>query len=215
MLEKLNNYWNFFLHPTLSHERLGQYHELESNHDKDRFSLTLAEVFLISWPLVMVQGFYALISLNLNFYLMDNQSTANQFLTLLGAGHLPRLHRVMVSLQILQVVLAPLWMWVLYKFWASFVIFFGKLYNLPVNVRQSAEDICKVSMSSHLFLLVPIFGPFAKFICNFVYLFLGLRHNLLLSPLQSMMVLIAPLFLFSSLVLGFLSVILMLVNLFS
>jgi len=215
MLARLSNYWNFFLHPTAAHERLGQYHVLNSKEDIDHHSLSIYEVMLISWPLVMVQGFYALISLNLNFYLINNQSMLNQFLTLLGAGHLPRLHRVLVSVQILQVILAPLWMWVMYKFWASFVIFFGKLYNLPVNVRQSAEDICKVSMTSHLFLVIPVFGPFAKFICNFVYLFLGLRHNLLLSPLQSLIVLIAPIFLFSSLVLGFLSVLLMLVNLFS
>jgi hypothetical protein len=194
---------------------MGQYFELETAREKEDKSLSLAETILLSWPLVIVQGFYALISLNLNFYLMDNQSTVNQFLSLLGGGHLAKLHRVLVTLQILQVIFAPLWMWFLYKFWSSFVVFFGKLYNLPLNVRQSAEDICKVAMTSHFLLLIPIFGPFAKFICNFIYLFLGLRHNLLLSPLQSFMVLVAPLFLFSSLVLGFLSVVMMLVNVFS
>ena len=102
-------------------------------------------------------------------------------------------------------VLFPLGAFVFVKFWGLLLRFFIRLYELPVKDEERAVDeVVAGSLTSHMFLVVPIFGEIAKHISSMVFLFAGLRSNLGMSVLQALMVVISPLFIifFAILVLG-------------
>jgi hypothetical protein len=95
---------------------------------------------------------------------------------------------------ILNVVLFPLFILIYTRFWIAIVKFFGNIFNKTYQLDAIASETVNHALVSYTFYLIPIFGPIIQAIAFIIYLYAGLKNNLQLSLLQSIVVIITPLF---------------------
>lgn len=185
MMAILSNYFKAFLHPF----------EVYKSRRPENL-LTLMEAISVSWIFAICQAIYVVLSILLGVVAADSFQEMN-----LPISWEPQ--KVMLIYTIAEVILFPLWAWLYAKVWAVFISFAMRLFNLMDSEQECSEkidEIVSVAYTSHVFLMVPVFGAVIKFIAFLLYLFAGLKKNLNLSSIQSIFVILSPLLLIMLLV---------------
>ena len=70
------------------------------------------------------------------------------------------------------------------------------LFSFEVGRKDVSKDIASHMLGAHLFLVIPIIGPFIKYMMFAFYLFGGLRFNLGMNYMQCAFVLCFPFLIF-------------------
>lgn len=165
----------------------------------DRFNivpLTKEQAICFSWIMEILNAIYSVISINLGIsafnYLKVGNSINNWLaLKLYYSGQVST-----ITMSIVMVVLFPLTAWVYIKVWEVIVVFFMKLFEYDESEEEGASEVVSSTLSSSLFLLIPIFGSSVAKLAQILLFFAGLRSNLGMNIQQSILVLMAPIFLF-------------------
>ncbi len=209
MNEVFSQYIHCFLHPWKSQETLRNLRVY--NRDVDNFSnlelaedriekriqqtigVTWNESLLVSWFFSILQLFYVLLGMLLGLEVFSSyvgeESLFSPFL-------LDAQVKKIIYIFLFQGVLFPLSFWVSTTFWTLLIKSFTKLFEKEVSSPQEvAEELVRTSLTSHTFLIIPILGPFLFKAATLIYIFAGLRKNLDMSVLQSILVIICPLLL--------------------
>lgn len=186
----------FALQEVLRHERL-------SHASQTVFSLTpvsairklsFLDAMSLSWVMVLIKAIYAMIALLIGVYWLGILGDEGRYLGGLkfwGA----KAQTVTIFMIIFDVILFPLTIWFYAKFWGVVIRFFGQLFDVEGDLNEMSEQIVNHSLSSHLFLVIPIFGEMVKHLAGLTLIYAGLKKNMQLSTLQSLMVLVSPLML--------------------
>ena len=196
----LRYYLEGALHPFLVHERYYQFRHrpmslLEPEQDDDRAyferGVSFATLILLSWPFVMFEALYRLFGFHLSEWLIDN---------FLGEGELAtyftRLQSTLnfqIFIILLKVASFPLLVWIMVKIWEAIITFFHHFLGKDEKDLPGISQIVNNTLTSHIFLLIPIFGPILKWLSMLIQLYGGLRYNLRYSRLQATIVLLSPL----------------------
>jgi len=214
MTSIVTDYILAFLHPFRTHEHLRLKREnvrsnlkgtpltiasedtlVEESIEEAR-GLSFVEVLSVSWILAIINGIYSIGFIYFGYMTSDALSDTESLSFLISSTFSFETQKVLVSWSILQVVLFPVTLWFYTKVWVVIIKFFGNLFEFDGDVEQVTFQIVNHSIVTNLFLIVPIFGEMVRHFSSIVYLFAGLRKNMGLSTLQSIIVVASPLFIF-------------------
>lgn len=206
MTEILNQFVINFLHPFKTHGELRDAREkrlveewskpltlAENSEDTEVESsrLSFFDALSVSWLLYIIRGFYALAALHLGFHafsFIQESRITEHLIPNLNIG----MQKLALFVIILKIIFFPLGLWIYCKFWQFIISFFANLFEAPGDIDEISEEIVNQSLSSRLFYTIPILGDLGVTLSALFFLFAGLRRNLGLNPLQSMMVIISP-----------------------
>lgn len=159
-----------------------------------RKKLSFIDAMSLSWVMILIKAIYAMIALLIGVYWLGILGDEGRYLGGLkfwGA----KAQTVTIFMIIFDVILFPVTIWFYAKFWGVVIRFFGELFNVEGDLNETSEQIVNHSLSSHLFLIIPIFGEMVKHLAGLTLIYAGLKKNMQLTTIQSLMVLISPLML--------------------
>lgn len=226
MIQLLSNYIFAFLHPFKTHSLLNavsvhsaaiqeqrQFQLVgdEPNEylEAQESELDFVEAMSVSWIFVVIQGIYSLIAIHLGheaFSMVHGQEEGLIGL-LVPNFHSQGSHLVHWGI-LLQIVIYPLVIWFITRFWASIIKFFADLFEIEGEVDKKTNQVVNHSLVSYTFLALPVFGTMAQGIGMLFYLYAGLKNNFKFSHLQSLVILVSPV-----IVVGFFLVLLLVMGL--
>ncbi len=214
-------YFSLFLHPFKNHEKLrgerlstqksssdslkivdevnSDARDLEEKIKAGGKSLSFSECVGISWIFALFKAMYTLITIHLGVHLFNFVSSKSEFQDLFLSNIKYSGQKIVIFWVLLEVVFFPILVWFYIKFWSVIIRFFVNLFETDSS-EESLNQVLNHSLSANVFLLIPVFGDFIKHISSLLFIFAGLRKNLGMTQLQSLLVMISPLFLFMGLV---------------
>jgi hypothetical protein len=226
----LKNYLYFAVHPFRQSEVFGEVRALElekrrtmslslvgsrddetSKLKKSFAPMSFYELLSCSWLLAVIKTMYFVLSLMIGHYLIRSGTFLKGIknLDFLRAGE--QNQETVLFILLLQLVFFPLGVWIYIKFWKTIIIFFTKLFDKDEGIESIVDEVVEHSLCSHVFLLIPVFGDLARHFSSVIYLYAGCKNNLGLSSIQSLAVIISPIFLllsfFTSVILSFLIIV--------
>ena len=199
----LYNYFQAFLHPFKFNGSLRNQREKEQNkwdaentlrlakegesRPETLMGLSFVESVGVSWVFAILRALYAFFGLWLGKYAVESMGFGGQNFDS---------KKMILIFQIGQVVFFPLMAWIYVKFWTLLIIFFGILYDKEEQSSEIADEILVSSLSTNIFLAIPVLGGFLQKASSLLFIFIGLRENMKLGTLQSLFVVISPVILF-------------------
>ncbi len=163
--------------------------------------LHLAESVACAWPFAIMHAIYSILSIRLGIAFVNQMQHLydDTFLSGFISFEIFEFKRWIILSVILGTVFFPLSAWVFVKFWKMITLFSLELFtvNIPDKGRtERVERMVASTLTSNLFLIIPIVGTLLKRISFFFIFFAGLRNNLGLSKVQSFVILMAPFLIF-------------------
>ncbi|PIP89116.1 MAG: hypothetical protein COW01_16170 [Bdellovibrionales bacterium CG12_big_fil_rev_8_21_14_0_65_38_15] len=155
-------------------------------------SLDFVEVLGMSWFFAAIEGFYAILALHLGQVFFQSWSTPNDLALLLPIETTMYTQRVLLTAALAKVVFFPLIFWFYAKFWKVLIKFFAGLFQVAGDLNKIVDQVVNQSMTAHFMLSVPIFGRMLRHLFGLLHLFAGLRNNLQMSVLQSVVIILSP-----------------------
>lgn len=207
MNEVLTNYLNSFLHPWHTQDllrRKREYHheveglgQLELVEDREKkqlkedFAVSFEQSLCVSWLFVIFNAFYSLIGMFMGLHLFEsfniNEGLISYSQSFLGFTS--------IFFLILKVVFFPIVFWFYGKFWVNIIKMFANIFEKEADAEVIGQEIVSHAFTTHTLLVIPIFGLLLHRVANIVYLFGGLKRNMGFNTLQSILVILCPLFL--------------------
>jgi len=210
VLDVLYDYFYTFLHPFKQHDSLrksresqmagGENANLRIANDGeesviDNGSMSFIEIMSVSWMLMMVRTIYSVISIYLGLITYNYMSEESGFSNLLLPQFTFSTQKILLFFVLLEAVFYPVVLWLYTKFWGVLIKFFANLFEFEGDTQKVSDEIVNYSLVSNMFLMIPIFGELGKHFSSIIYLFAGLRKNMQLTSLQSVIVIASPMFL--------------------
>jgi hypothetical protein len=222
------NYIDLLLHPIKSHESLAeeraQNERMKKNrnfslvgeedqevHEKKTFILDFASFATISWIFVFIFAMYSLCFFHLGEFLRDDLTEGGFFSSVLGTSIFQK--KVFIISLLFETVFFPLAAWVYIKFWRVVIVFFANLFDKEVEA-EGLDEVVNTSLVGNFFLVIPVLGKIFKSISQVFYIFIGLKHNLKFTTIQSFIVIVSPLILVGMFLLFIAMYIMLIVNLY-
>ena len=215
----INDFIVAFLHPFKTHEALCRNRALakekiekrtlsiaSDEHEKDdkhfnENGLSFVEVLSISWIMAIINGIYSIGFIYLGFLTSDALVDSESLSFLVKGDITLESQKVLISWTIVQAIFFPITLWFYSKVWMVIIKFFGNLFDFDGDIEKVSSQIVNHSIVTNLFLIIPIFGEIIRHFSSIIYLFAGLRKNMSLTTLQSLIVICSPLFIFVLLIL--------------
>jgi len=205
MSEIFYSYISYFLHPfkvnTYFQKRRTDYYgrgvpflvDATIPMETDLLELDLSENLVVSWILFIIHSFYSILFINVSYFLAASFDIG-EFLN----------PKILIYTTLIQVIFFPLVFYAYAKLWSLIVEFFGRLfYEGEDDISEMANQVVGVSLTSHIFLVIPVIGAAIRHIAFLIFLFAGLRNNLGFSTVKSFMVILSPLFILGLMVFMF------------
>ena len=207
MSEVINQYFNSFFHPFQTQALLRERRELlkeqksqqifhlvdeKEERPEEDLGLSFVEVLSVTWLFSLFRAFYAIVTIYLGYEAFLWANGEDSYLLPMQIST----SKLNVFFLVLQIVFFPLALWIYSKFWVNIIKLFANLFGYENDVEEISNEIVNNSLTAHTFLIIPIFGEVIQHLGGLVYIFAGLRRNLQMSVLQSVVVLISPLILF-------------------
>jgi hypothetical protein len=191
MIETFNTYIYSLAHPFYYHD------EIKNNIlmlEKPLKRNSLFEFLSVSWVFVTMSSIIRLSLYNLSVFFALNLITQNfDFIKDIIPSQNFSAHYFFIISAVLDVIFFPLYTLISIEVWQFFINFFGYVKGIDKTLRkQAAEEIVKASLSSHLLLIIPLFGDIAQKISSFVSMYAGIRKHLEFSRLETIIVLVFP-----------------------
>lgn len=188
LIDSLYTFFIYLVHPFRSHDFL-----LNSDSTFLPKKVGVYESLGASWAFVVINGLVRIWLINLvllSFYHFTSPGDGLIDQLYLGDGHAGYYFLILTT--ILDVIFYPLFVLFLIQLWEFIISFFGKLLAVEGDLSAKAQDIIAVSLSSHIFMIIPIFGSMAQKIASFILMYAGLRKQLSASPLLCVCILMTP-----------------------
>ena len=186
MSDILKTYIHTFFHPKETQMLLRSDNVYAIDSERRR-TLTFEESLSCSWMFSFIQAFYTIliIFLGIEYFSVTEKmpSVISRNATVLK-----------IFFIILEFVLFPIGFWIYVKFWSKVITIFTKIFEINLENEKRTQDLLVQTMSTHTFLVLPVFGKLFSKVGSIIYLYLGLRDNLGFNAAQSIFVLLFPLF---------------------
>tara|TARA_R110000868_G_scaffold304021_4_gene564523 strand:+ start:7577 stop:8290 length:714 start_codon:yes stop_codon:yes gene_type:complete len=214
MIELFYNYVVTFLHPFKNQEELrlirskasevagvqtlrlagelGAQDVPTSSELEKASSMRFIDILGVSWFFVAIEAFYAVLALHLGQVFFQSWSEPNDLALLLPLDTSMYTHRVLLTAAIGKVTFFPIIFWIYAKFWKTLIRFFAGLFQVEGNLSKISDQVVNQSMTSHLMLGIPIFGKMLRHMSGLLHLFAGLRNNMQMTVLQSVVIILSP-----------------------
>ncbi len=155
-------------------------------------ALSFEEVLGVSWFFAAIEGFYAILALHLGQAFFQSWQTPNDLALLLPFQTTMYTQRVLLTAALAKVVFFPIIFWAYAKFWKILIKFFAGLFQAQGDLNKITDQVVNQSMTAHFMLSIPIFGKMLRHLFGLLHIFAGLRNNLQMSVLQSVVIILSP-----------------------
>jgi hypothetical protein len=168
----LSQIWSLFTAPTKKVEKINFY-----------------ELVLVCWIFYIIKTTYSVVlhNFSLTFKHFSFWPSSISFFE----------SQVFLYWTLIGCIFYPIYLLLIKEIWVFIINFFKEVFNIDADSRL-AEELLMTSFSSHILLAIPVIGIFFHQLVHLIYLYLGLRKRMLMSRLQSILVIISP-FLFIAL----------------
>lgn len=231
MIELLNDYITAFLHPFKN--QLGFRHLRQRSHEltgtlplrladddiptqselEDHISLKYLDMLGVSWLFVAIEGFYAVLALHLGQMFFQTWTSPEEIALLLPIDTTLYTQRAVLTATLAKVAFFPIIFWLYTTFWKVLIKFFANLFQVEGNISRITDQVVHQSLSAHLMLAIPVFGKMLRHLLGLVHIFAGLRENMQMTVLQSLVVILSPAIMLTMISAFFMVVLLYLVGL--
>lgn len=219
MIDLINKYVYVFLHPFQVHDTFREKRQLElekpdnvismfgesrplsyeqQNENEDEglgLEITWVEGIAISWIFALIMAMYELLAANVSLFSYDYFLDDSSLASLLVETYTQSTHGLFILFSLANAVFFPTSTWLYLKFWEVMIRFFAQVFNVEGDYEEMIDQVLGCSLTSHFLLVIPVFGTMAHYTANLLYIFAGLKNNMGLTVLQSIIVLVSPLFL--------------------
>jgi len=181
--------------PTLEIVEEGKVPVATESPVEEKVGVSFQESLTISWIFSIFHATYILIGITMG--LNSNQWNENEWSSLVDGNSFGLTAYSIFSI-LLNVVLFPLFFWLYGRFWINILRVFSNIFEKIEDedeLNERCEEVVANSFTSYTYLVIPIIGDFLHKLTFLVYLYAGLRRNLKLNLLQSVLILLCPLLL--------------------
>lgn len=222
MTELFYNYFSYLLHPIKYHTdsafRRMEYERVKKSRlfalvgeeQKSSNPSDFVSFVTVSWFFNILYAAYSLAFIHLGLALSSNLSEM---------GYLPGLavsslfqKKITLIVLLFEVVLFPLSAWVYIKFWKIVITFFKNIFDKEIE-EETIDEVLTNSLVGNFFLIIPVIGKMIKQVASVFYIFLGLKHNIRFSAMQSLIVIVSPLILVALFLLFLVFYVMLIINL--
>ncbi|MCO4752848.1 MAG: hypothetical protein KC478_00130 [Bacteriovoracaceae bacterium] len=192
LAEVFHNYFYYLVHPFKTHQLL-----IGGDQDSGVKPLGLYESLGVSWVFVVVAGLVRIVLINLVIFMFLGMiDPENAFLGGIIDGNSFTGFYFLILTSILDVIFYPLVTMFIIQFWEFVLKSYASLAGVQGDVDKKTKTILSVALSSHILLIVPIFGEFAQKAAHFVQMYAGIREQLEFSRALTFCVLLTPILIF-------------------
>ena len=171
----------------------------EKRVEDEEIGIEFSEGLCISWIFYIIKSFYELLIFLMEASVLKLFSLGG----VLAYGIKMNATQIQIGVLIAGVLFFPVSLWIYAKFWTGALFVGSHLFRPELSEEDRviiAKEVVDNSLTSHMFLVIPFIGGLASFVASLIYLYAGLRENFKFHTLQSLVILLLPLFLFFLLV---------------
>jgi hypothetical protein len=166
---------------------------------RDLLDLEFSESLSLSWCFYQGHAFLSILLLNLGLWLLKTTNTLRIIPSKVANP------KMLIFWTLIQVIFFPVAFTIFAKIWEKIVEFLAGLFlKEKEDLKTLSQQVVRISLSAHPYYLIPVFGPFVFHMAFLIYLFAGLKYNLGLGNIRSLIVLLSPIFFLGVLCLLFL-----------
>ncbi len=217
MLALWQSYFDLLAHPFYSHalmrksryeapedlgnagENVTSLFERPQSAQSSSPGLDFQTIMSMSWPFYIMRACYIMMGIYLTGRVISSELSSDMISEYFSMGYNFQGEQVLLYSTLLWVVLFPLGAWVTMKFWSLLLGFFAKLFMVEEeHLGEVCDEVARTTLVSNFFLIIPIIGDLLKQVSSWIYLYAGCRANLGLSRIQSMIVIVSPIILTST-----------------
>jgi hypothetical protein len=200
------SYFVMLIHPFKTHEMLRQQRMAIrdrstiipfsiSEEKYNLIQLKREEVICFSWIMEIISAIYTILSINLGISALNYFNSGSSINSWIASELYYSGQVTTIAYTLLTIVLFPVTAWIYIKVWEMIVVFFMKLFEYDELDEYGAIDVVTSTLSSNILLIVPLFGGVLAKLYQLLLFFAGLKSNLGMNTQQSILVLMAPIFL--------------------
>lgn len=191
IVDVLTTFIHYLIHPFKTHDIFMNQNE----DDSELMHLSVYESLGTSWVFVVFNGLVRIIILNFLLTMIFDlvQNTSLDIGLVFDISELPGYSFFVLS-AVLDVIFYPLFGFFIIQYWEMIIKLMGKLLQVPGDLSKKAGDIISVSLSSHIFKIVPFFGAPVQSLAGMFLMYAGLRKQLNASPALSICIILSPVF---------------------
>ena len=188
MLDIFTTYSTYLIHPFKTHEAL-------ISNDKEYLprDISLYESLGISWLFIILSAFFKLVVLT--FFLsifLDLSADASELIESVYSGDRYVGFYFVILSTILDAVFFPLITLFVIQFWDLVIKFYAYICGIEGDIDKKSKDILSISLSSNMFVIIPILGDVFQRFAQIIQMYAGLRRQLNFSAGASLCVLLTP-----------------------
>ncbi|MEX1099003.1 MAG: hypothetical protein WEB87_01170, partial [Bacteriovoracaceae bacterium] len=152
-------YFFYLIHPFRTHQLLKEQAEGSVPSSRVPIALGIYESLGASWVFVVFAGLIRIIMINaLIWIFISVMDPATDFLTRFYDGDKFTGFYFLILTSILDVIFYPLITLFIIQFWEFVLRSFAFLAGVEDDVAEKSKTILSVALSSHILLVIPIFG---------------------------------------------------------
>ncbi|MBC76544.1 MAG: hypothetical protein CME64_11075 [Halobacteriovoraceae bacterium] len=190
LIDIFYNYLHYLIHPFQSHK------EIASGEGKIK-ALGLYESLGVSWVFVVVAGLIRIVLINLVIFMFLNMfDPGNGILEGMMENRGFTGFYFLILTSVLDVVFYPLITMFILQFWEFVLKSYASMAGVKGDVDKKTKTILSVSLSSHILLVVPVFGEMAQKTAHFIQMYAGIREQMNFSRSLTFCVLLTPVLFF-------------------
>lgn len=159
-------------------------------NSSNKQGLNLVDAILLSWPFLILQNLFYFVLTGLFFrnFLSAHQGIINSFGMHFSAKY-PSLTTVFY-LGVLEILFFPITIFLSYYLWKMAFMFIGWWFQIDDD--EMGEDLYSASLSSYVFLIVPVLGSLFQKLTFYFLMFRGIKERTGIGSIGSSIVLLLP-----------------------
>lgn len=182
LVDKIQHFFNSLVSPYRYHSEVGE-----------NF-LSISDSVMLSWVFAIINGIFRILLINLvlltlSAYAIGPEATASLLDKDANLGYY-----FLILSSVLDIIFFPLFTLFIIQFWTFLIRSFARLVKAEGDLDLKVEKVVVGSLSSNIFMAIPIFGSIIQKVSSLVLLFIGMRAELKFSGALSICVLLTPVF---------------------
>ena len=187
----ITHYFDSFIHPFKYQTQLHQLRSIRRGPNT-QVGINFPEAISMSWFFIIIDVFFVLLSLELSLWAAQHIRGSFPEIPLINFNFSQAKDQFWLFMGITSVLSFPFFAIFDVVFWRIILRFCIEIFGSKEDLDEGIDQVISSSYSSHILLIVPVFGSVFKTIYRMVLIYAGLRNNLQLSKKQSFFILAMP-----------------------
>jgi len=165
-----------------------------SERDEDK-ELSFEELLVMSWVMQIIWAFYSLFTVYLGLVTYNYMSNEATISSMIMEQMNFKFQKFSIFFLLTEVILYPVVFYFTYRFMKTVLNFYSDIFLFEGDRDKTFHQVLTPFYCANIFLILPIGGRVISYFAQAFYLYRGLVKKMEFTNLQSMLILLTPLFL--------------------